>query len=154
MTQKPASIHATMVAVGESAVLLRGRSGAGKSRLAQALIGEALALGLFARLVADDRVLISVRGGRVIARSPHAIAGLIEERGSGLLRVAHEPAAVARCVVDLGPIDASGDRPARMPEEADNMVEIAGVGLPRLRLDRDVQPIDAARRVLARLARR
>ena len=41
-----------------------------------------------------------------------------------------------------------------MPEEADNMVEIAGVRLPRLRLDRDVQPIDAARRVLARLARR
>lgn len=147
------AIHATVVAIGEAGVLLRGESGSGKSRLAQALLAEGDARGMFSRLVTDDRAILHASGGRVVARAPPAIAGLIEERGSGLLRVAHEAAAVLRCVVDLAAADAGRVRPPRYPPPGDGIVRLAGAGLPRLRIDRDVAPVDAARRVLALLAR-
>ena len=52
-----ASVHASAVLVGARAVLIRGSSGAGKSRLALELI-EAARNGamLFAKLVGDDRI--------------------------------------------------------------------------------------------------
>ncbi|QLP96335.1 MAG: hypothetical protein HZY79_01495 [Rhodoblastus sp.] len=59
----PLAIHASAVAVGESCVLLRGPSGSGKSAAALALIDLAGAHGLFARLVADDRVLRRAAAG-------------------------------------------------------------------------------------------
>jgi serine kinase of HPr protein (carbohydrate metabolism regulator) len=149
MSAPSRSVHGTVVAVGEAGVVVRGPSGAGKSRLAQALLAEAEARGEFARLVADDRIFLWERGGRLVATSPDATAGLIEERGSGLFRVAHEPAVVARCVVDLDP----GERHARLPAAEDTFVELGGARLPRLRLDRDVAPVDGARRVLALLSR-
>src|SRR5690606_32729552 len=76
-----ATIHATCVALGDTGILLRGRSGSGKSDLALRLIdGGAL-------LVADDRVALSLEGGRVIARPPAALAGYLEVRGVGPMPV-------------------------------------------------------------------
>jgi serine kinase of HPr protein (carbohydrate metabolism regulator) len=150
---KIVSIHATLVAIGEAGVLVRGESGAGKSRLAQALLAEGRARGLFARLVADDRVRLSVAAGRVIGRAPPRIAGLIEERGTGLLVVAHESAANVRCIVDLERADASDGRPPRLPEAGDEADMLEGVSIPRIRLARDVGPMEGAPRVLNYLAR-
>ncbi|SDD16964.1 HPr kinase/phosphorylase [Paracoccus isoporae] len=76
-------------------VLILGPSGSGKSSLALAL----LALG--GRLVADDRVMLMREGQRIMARAPAPIAGLIESRGVGLIRVPHAPAEIT-LVVDLG----------------------------------------------------
>ena len=66
MAGLPATIHASAVLAGARAVLIRGPAGAGKSRLALALI-EAAQSGLlpFARLVADDRVELQARHGRL-----------------------------------------------------------------------------------------
>ena len=150
---KPLSLHATIVAIGEAGVLVRGGSGAGKSRLARALIAEGVARGLFARLVADDRVWLSVAAGRIIARAPPQIAGLIEERGTGLLAVAHEGAANVRCIVDLDIVDTPDGRPPRLPEAGDEADAIEGVSIPRIRLARDVGPMEGALRVLNRLSR-
>lgn len=94
----PAEIlHASCVAIGDRAALITGPSGSGKSALALQLI----ALG--AALVADDRVALSMRGAEVIARAPNAIAGLIEARGVGLLRMAWRPEAEVTLVADLSP---------------------------------------------------
>ncbi len=51
------TLHATALIVGDAGVLIRGRSGAGKSRLAEELVEAAQARGWFGRLVADDRVM-------------------------------------------------------------------------------------------------
>jgi HPr kinase/phosphorylase len=143
----PAAIHATAVAVGESGLLIRGASGSGKSRLALAIIDEAHRRGLFARLIGDDRVTLTFSGGRLLAHAHPAIAGLIEERGAGILTLAHEASVVLRAVVDLA--DERNGRPARLPDAAEKSADIGGVPLPRLSLEPSRPASDAAVRVLA-----
>jgi HPr kinase/phosphorylase len=122
-----ATVHASAVLAGTRAVLIRGPSGAGKSRLALALIEAARAGHLpFARLVADDRVHLSPAAGRLLVRPAAALAGLVELRGVGIVRVAYEPCAVVGIVVDLG---ASAER---LPPAEQRRTVIEGITLPRL----------------------
>jgi HPr kinase/phosphorylase len=123
----PATIHASAVLTGARAVLIRGTSGAGKSRLALDLIEAGRGGPLrFARLVGDDRVHVQAACGRLLARPAEALAGLIEVRGLGILRLPYEPSAVVGLVVDLG---ANAER---LPEAEERQVDIEGVSLPRL----------------------
>lgn len=132
------TVHASCVVVGEAGILIRGASGAGKSSLCLALIEAATARGLFARLVGDDRIALARIGGALLARPVSPLEGLLEVRGVGLLRRPHLPAARVRLVVDR-----MEEPPPRLPEEAQTIVEILGVALPRLacRHGRDIVPI-------------
>jgi HPr kinase/phosphorylase len=121
-----ATVHASAVLVGARAVLIRGASGVGKSRLAWQLIeaGRGRAV-RFTKLVGDDRVHLQATGGRLLVRPAEALAGLVELRGVGILRRDHEPCAVIGLVVDLGAPDAE-----RLPERRETVIE--GIALPRL----------------------
>ena len=122
------TIHASAVLVGPRAALIQGSSGAGKSQLALGLLEAARSGTLpFARLIADDRADIEAVHGRLLVRPAPTLAGLIEVRGLGIRRMAHEPAAVVGFLVDL----AAGDG-CRMPEPSAQSREIAGIILPRL----------------------
>ncbi len=123
----PPAVHATAVVIGEAGVLIRGASGTGKTSLAFALVDTARRDGLFAAFIADDRVVLAAANGRLVARCPETIAGLAERRGRGIETVEHVPAAVIRLVADL--VDAGTI--ARMPEAAEEKVEIEGVKLRR-----------------------
>lgn len=115
-------LHASCVDLSGTGVVLLGLSGAGKSDLALRLIDGG------ARLVADDRVAITRRGTRLIARPPEAIAGLIEVRGLGIMRIEHCSSSA------LGLAIALGDRPTpRLPEPM--TYQVLGVALPCLTLD-------------------
>jgi HPr kinase/phosphorylase len=123
-------VHATCVAFrrrGRSwrAVLLRGPSGAGKSDLALRLIESG------ARLVADDQTELVRRGKSVIATAPTRIAGLIEARGVGIVKLARDQL-VARAPVVLLVDLASPERIERLPESARE--PLLGVALPVLML--------------------
>jgi HPr kinase/phosphorylase len=134
-----ATVHATAVTVGSSAILIRGPACAGKSRLALALIAAAdLRLIPFARLVADDRVLLRACHGRLLARPPEALAGLIEVRGLGIRRLPYEPVAVVGTVVDLAAADAQ-----RLPAPEQRHTVIDGILLPRLAVAAGVDPLPA-----------
>jgi len=124
----PPTIHASAVLAGAHGVLIRGGTGAGKSRLVQSLLHAAEA-GLlpFARLVADDRVHIEAHHGRLIARTPQPLAGLLEVRGIGISRMPWEQAAVVKLVVDL-----RAESGARLPEPDEASVTILGINLPRV----------------------
>ena len=137
----PRDIHGACVAVGEAGVLLRGPSGSGKSALALALIETARVRGLFARLVADDRVVLWAVHGRLVARPHPGLAGLVEERGVGIVPVPHLPAVVVRLVVDLA------FAPERLPERSEVVLE--GVALPHCAVAAGRAP--AAETVLRRL---
>lgn len=148
-----AQIHASALVIGEKGVLIRGASGAGKSALALAMIEAARGASLFARLIGDDRVLLSRAGPHVVARPHPAIAGLIEKRGQGLASVKHEPGALLSCVIDLIAQGAPGaDVPPRMPAAQDLIAIIESVELPRLMLPAGLASVDAARRALAFIA--
>jgi serine kinase of HPr protein (carbohydrate metabolism regulator) len=92
---RPRQIHATAVAIGGTAVLLRGPAGNGKSDLALRLIQAG------AVLVADDRCDLSVARGRLVVSAPAAIRGLLEVRGVGIVRMRHRAKAPVSLVIDL-----------------------------------------------------
>ena len=110
-----ALIHATAVALLdaatpfggpiEGAVLLLGDSGAGKSDVALRLIAAG------AKLVSDDQTVLFVERGRVLADAPPNLAGGMEIRGIGIVRVDKAPPSPVILAVRL----AEG-AVARMPE--------------------------------------
>lgn len=73
------TLHVSCVAIGDRAVLIEGRSGAGKSDLALRLIDRG------ARLVSDDYTLVIRDRDRLLATAPATIAGKIEVRGIGII---------------------------------------------------------------------
>jgi HPr kinase/phosphorylase len=86
-----ATIHASCIllsgagqafgAPSNAGVLLLGESGTGKSGMALQLIARGAAL------VADDRVELFTRDGALWARAPAPLAGLIEARGVGIVKL-------------------------------------------------------------------
>jgi HPr kinase/phosphorylase len=129
----PVGIHASAVVIAEAGVLIRGASGLGKSALALTLITVAANRGWSARLVGDDRIEVSARSGRVVARGHAAIAGRIERRGQGVVEVPFAPAAVVRLVVDL--LEPSLGPAPRVPDESEQIAIVAGLPVPRLVFD-------------------
>ena len=146
---RPENVHATAVVVGEAGILIRGRSGRGKSALALALLELAHERGLFARLIGDDRVLLEAQGGRMLLSGAPEVLSLIERRGYGLESRAVERSAVARLVVDL--LD-EGETAARMPEASEEVATLGEIRLKRLIFDESSRSFERARATLAALA--
>jgi serine kinase of HPr protein (carbohydrate metabolism regulator) len=123
-----ASVHASAVLVGNRAVLIRGPSGSGKSRLAFDLIlaGRARQIAP-AVLVGDDRVHLDVSQGQLIVRSARELAGLIEIRGLGIRRCDFEQEAIVGMVVDLDAPDAE-----RLPPPEALSAQVNGIKIPRI----------------------
>ena len=129
-------IRGTSVAVDGVAVLLRGPSGVGKSDLALRLIDGG------ASLVADDFTEVEIRQGRPFAFAPKPIAGLLEVRGVGVVRLGHVDDLPLAAVIDL-----AADQPvARLPDA--ETCEILGLSLPLFRLN----PFEASAAAKVRLA--
>lgn len=125
------TVHATAIALGEKAALIRGPSGSGKSDLALRCIAAApLAHSLLrAELVSDDQVRLTLSNGAIEASPPPAIAGKIEVRGIGILTLPYRPSARLALVVDLVP---AAEVP-RFPLEAVRETYL-GIEVPVLRL--------------------
>jgi HPr kinase/phosphorylase len=88
-------VHGSCASKDGAAVLITGPSGAGKSDLVLRLLARGFTL------VADDQV--EIQDG--IASAPGALAGLLEVRGLGIVRLAHVPSARIALVVRLGEQD-------------------------------------------------
>jgi serine kinase of HPr protein (carbohydrate metabolism regulator) len=124
-------VHGTCVALGQRGALLRGPSGSGKSDLALRFLFLARR-GPTAReapaLVADDQVLLTRDGSRVLAAAPDSIGARLEVRGVGIVGVKALTQCELALVVDLV-----------RPEEIERLpatlrARLVGVELPLLRL--------------------
>ena len=118
----PLFVHASAVRFLGKGVLLLGPSQSGKSDLALRLIDAG------ARLIADDQVLLRRAGDRLLAEAPAALAGMIELRGIGIMRVPH-----ADGILDLAVGLASGQLQDRLP--APTFVTWHDIDLPKITLD-------------------
>jgi HPr kinase/phosphorylase len=112
------SVHGTCVALGRFCAVLRGPSGAGKSDLALRFLF--LSSGLLGSrrpaLIADDQIILRRTGETILASCPPALAGLIEVRGLGIMRLPSTvKEAELKLLVDL---DTTTDLP-RFPLEKD-----------------------------------
>jgi HPr kinase/phosphorylase len=123
-----ASVHASAVLVGNRAVLIRGPSGSGKSRLAFDLVlaGRSGQIPQ-AVLVGDDRVHLEAGQGQLVVRPAPALAGLIEIRGLGIRHCDFAEEAIVGLVVDLAAADAE-----RLPPPEALLARICGVKIPRI----------------------
>jgi len=131
------TVHASAVLVGERAVLIRGPSGSGKSRLAFELILAGRSGQLPPTiLVGDDRVHLDTSAGNLNVRPAPELAGLIEIRGLGIRRIEHVAEAVVGLVVDLAAEDAE-----RLPAAEALTVRIDGVELPRIPVNLRYSPL-------------
>jgi serine kinase of HPr protein (carbohydrate metabolism regulator) len=131
-------VHATAVAIEGRAVLLRGPSGSGKSDLGLRLIDAG------GRLVADDQSELVRIGSAVMVRPPAAIAGLIEVRGIGILRLEPLMEAPLALIADLVPAETIERLPTARLER------VLGLDLPLIGL----APFEASAPAKLRLALR
>lgn len=117
-----ALMYGTVVALDDWGVVLRGKSGSGKSDLALRLIDGG------AVLVADDQIQLVLSGGLVHASAPAAIAGLLEVRGVGVVPMPARARVPLALIVNLVPLEDV----ARLPDAKTE--SILGLDLPVLDL--------------------
>ncbi len=103
-------LHATCVEWFGRGVLIRGKSGAGKSDLALRLIDAGAAL------VADDQVLLE----NGIASAPARLQGLLEVRGFGIVKLPFAETTAIALTVDL----CSADEIERLPDRFDGIMRL------------------------------
>jgi HPr kinase/phosphorylase len=113
-------IHASCAALNGEGVLLVGAPGSGKSDMVLRLID----IGFL--LVADDRV--DIQNGW--ASPPASLAGLLEVRGLGILRLPHVPMARLALAVELATPTSLAEL-TRLPEPT----RLPNPDLPLVRID-------------------
>lgn len=116
------TIHVSSVAIDGRAVLIGGRSGAGKSDLALRLIDRG------ATLISDDYTFVRRAKEQALASAPARIAGKIEVRGVGIVEMETVQDVPVALYVDL-----SGE-PVRLPDGTDRLA-VAGLRIPSVALD-------------------
>ena len=131
------TIHGSAVRAGEHAVLIRGPSAAGKSRLAFDLIlagrsGHIPA----ATLVGDDRLHLEAVRGQLVARPPRELEGLIEVRGLGIRQCPFVAEAPVGLVIDLCAPDGE-----RLPPPEALRTILLGIEIARIPVEPGFSPL-------------
>lgn len=124
------NVHGTAIVVSGRGLIFIGPSGIGKSMMAFNCLAIARRAGVFSALISDDQVFLTPHQDRIIATCPPSIAGLMELRGSGIVRMDH----VQSFALDLAvqPVPVPGAE--RLPPENEYW-EIGNIGrLPQVRI--------------------
>lgn len=111
------TMHGTSVAWQGRGLLILGASGQGKSALALELMARG------ARLVADDRTVVTHEADQLWLSCPPGLSGLIEARGLGLLNADPAPPTPLDLVVDL-----NREEPERLPPH--RTMDLLGLTFP------------------------
>jgi len=128
-TDLPATsqLHAVLVRVFDTGVLLIGESGIGKSECALELITRGH------RLIADDSVRAFAVGEKLVGKAPEVTRHLLEIRGLGIINVPEvfgETAVFEESAIDLC-IELKRSIEMKPLEDAAFEYQIAGLKLPK-----------------------
>jgi len=118
------NIHATCISLKNKGILILGPSGSGKSDLALRAI-----MSRGAKLIADDRVDITLKNQSLYASSPAAIQGLLEVRGVGIVKFEPKLNQKIDLVVEL--VD-NPSKIERLPEP--DFYEYQGIKIEKIKL--------------------
>lgn len=136
---KRTSVHACLLEIFGTGVLLFGKSGIGKSEISLELIKKGH------RLIADDRVDIASVRGKLIGTCPESIRGMMEVRGIGIIDVGRmfginslAERTHIKLVISLVPF--SLEEPMERVGMKTDRYEILGETIPSIKL-----PVSAAR---------
>lgn len=113
------NVHSSSVELDGKAVLIKGKSGSGKSELALKLIV------LGAKLISDDQTTVFIYNNHVYLRAPKSLPSGIEIRGVGIVNVPKIKKAQLRLVVDLSQVEKK-----RFPSPENSMINILGYSFP------------------------
>lgn len=124
--------HCSVIAIKnqtiENGILIKGKSGAGKTSLALGLIEAFKNDGFGAALVSDDQALLKIQDGCVLASPPPLISGKVEIRGFGIASIENVESAKISLIVEL----IADEKIERMPEP--EVKELLGITIPFLKL--------------------
>ncbi len=124
------NVHGTAIVVGERGLIFLGPSGIGKSMMAFNCLTIARRAGAFSTLISDDQVFLDQKDDRIVAACPPSITGLMELRGSGIVRMDHVQSAPLDLAVQL----VSYPNTERLPPENEHW-QIGDLGrLPLVRI--------------------
>lgn len=115
--------HASCIEWMGAGVLLCGTPGSGKSDICLRLTETG------AQLVADDRTELEYQDGRLAAYAPARLAGLLEVRGIGIIKMPFKK----QTFIKLKVILCRTDEIARMPARETELIE--NVEIPVFRVD-------------------
>lgn len=116
------TIHATAVAISGAGLLIRGKSGSGKSDLALRLIDRG------ATLISDDQVNIRRKDQNLLLSPPAILAGKLELRSLGIWERDHLSGVDLKLVIDLT------EQPDRFPMD-NQVVILLGIKVPSCTLN-------------------
>jgi len=116
------TIHATAVAISGAGLLIRGKSGSGKSDLALRLIDRG------ATLISDDQVNISRKDRTLLLSPPASLAGKLELRSLGIWERNHVSGIDLKLIIDLV------EQPERFPMD-NQVVILLGIKVPSCTLN-------------------
>ena len=119
MADENRNIHATGICINGQGVIITGPSGSGKSDLALRLIDRG------AKLISDDRVIISIFANDITLKQAPNIEGKIEVRGIGILCVPAVTNIILRMHVDLKA------KAERLPDQPSDQ-HVAGISIPTI----------------------
>lgn len=93
--------HACALEINDIGILIKGKSGIGKTSLMLGLLERAKLEKFNAFMIADDQVFLNVYDEKLIASAPENTAGLVELRGYGILRMPHIKSCEIKVVVNI-----------------------------------------------------
>ncbi len=95
------NVHGTAIVVGERGLIFLGPSGIGKSMMAFTCLTIARRAKAFSALISDDQVFLDHKDDRIVATCPPSITGLMELRGSGIVKMDNVASAPLDLAVQL-----------------------------------------------------
>ncbi|MBB4351431.1 MULTISPECIES: HPr kinase/phosphorylase [Rhizobiaceae] len=128
------NVHGTAIVVGERGLIFIGPSGVGKSMMAFTCLAIARRAKAFSALISDDQVFLTQQQERIVATCPPSISGLMELRGSGIVRMDHVGSAPLDLAIQLVPVSEA----ERLPPENESW-QIGDIGsLPLVKMANNV----------------